>query len=87
MEAIKVKYIGSEPTRVRLEKGGEKVDVKPGQTVEFDSKMAKEILFGHKGKWQTVVKGGMNKEVVDPKDVEGDVEVEKAKPTKKKKSE
>ena len=44
-------YMGEQPTRVAVERGGEKVDVKHGQTVEMNKDVAVSIAKTYKGVW------------------------------------
>lgn len=92
METVKMQYIGTEPTLVRTEPGGKKVEIEKGQTVDVEKGMAGELLRVYKGVWiEGGGKGGMKtmaKEVVEPEDVEGEVpeeKVAKGKPGRKKK--
>lgn len=56
MEQVKMTYMGEQPTRVATERGGEKIDVKHGQTVEMNKDVAVSISKTYKNVW--VPEGG-----------------------------
>lgn len=76
MEPVKLKYIGQEPTLVRIERNGEKVEVNEGDVVEMESELAENLMKVYKNKWVSAnkvplkkqdmkVEGGLNEDKIE----------------------
>ncbi len=63
METVKIKYLGENDTLIRKVPNGEKVDVKKGDVVEVEKKMAMDFVRVYKNSWVLAEKPKMKNEM------------------------
>ena len=86
-EKVQMKYLGKNDTLVRLERSGEKVEVKSGDVVEVDRDLAVQFAKTYKNIWVSANSKAVPKS--EEAQIEGGVdenEIEKAVPKKAKKA-